>query len=428
LASASIRRDGNSRFSPQSRWGTFWSVGAGWRIDREAFMNNISFINALKLRGSYGIVGVADGIGYYAYQGLYGFSNNANEPGIIQSQTAFENLNLTWEKNIQSDIGLEFGLFRNRISGSIEYYNRESQDLLFAVPQPLSSGALTTLQNTARMYNRGIELQLSGDVVKMRDFVFNMNVNASTVKNRITKMPEAIPEFITGTKKYAVNQSIFDYWLRSYYGVDPTDGAALYKALNTTTATNRRIFPNKDGGNDTLTTNASNALFEYQGSTIPDLYGSFSPTITFKNISLNVLFTFQLGGLTYDDAYAGLMSTGSYGGALHTDILKRWQNPGDITDVPRMDAGRTADHNAVSSRWLTDASYLNIRSFNIAYNLPKSLTSRVKINSSQFFISAENVQFFSKRKGMNNQNAFSGVTSNSYPPARVISAGLTLNF
>jgi hypothetical protein len=117
LVSASVRRDGNSRFAPNSRWGTFWSVGGGWRIDRENFMNNVSFVNALKLRGSYGVVGVADGIGYYAYQGLYGFANNANEPGIVQSQTAFENLDLTWEKNIQSDIGLEFGLFKNRLQG-----------------------------------------------------------------------------------------------------------------------------------------------------------------------------------------------------------------------------------------------------------------------------------------------------------------------
>jgi TonB-linked SusC/RagA family outer membrane protein len=428
LASASIRRDGNSRFSKDARWGTFWSVGAGWRLDREDFLSNVSFINNLKVRGSYGVVGVADDIGYYAWQGLYGFLNNANEPGIIQSQTAFENLNLTWEKNIQSDIGVEFGLFKNRLTGSIEYYNRESKDLLFAVPQPLSSGLLSTLQNTASMYNRGIEVQLGGDIVRTQDFTVNLNINASTVTNKITKMPVDIPEFITGTKKYAVGQSIFEYWLRSYHGVDPADGAALYKAMNKNTTANRRILPNKNGGNDTLTTNSSNALYEYHGTAIPDLYGSFSPTITFKQITLSVLFTFQLGGLTYDDAYAGIMSTGTYGGALHTDILKRWQKPGDVTDVPRMDAGRTADHNAQSTRWLIDASYLNIRSLNIAYNLPKSLTSRVKINSSQFFVSAENLHFFSKRKGMNNQNAFSGVTSNSYPPARVISAGLNLNF
>jgi hypothetical protein len=122
------------------------------------------------------------------------------------------------------------------------------------------------------------------------------------------------------------------------------------------------------------------------------------------------------------------MSSGTYGGALHTDILKRWQKPGDITDVPRMDAGRTTDFNATSSRWLVDASYFNIRSLSLSYTLSKSLISRFKLNSCQFFLSAENIAFFSKRKGMNNQQAFSGVTSNAYPPARVITGGLSLNF
>ena len=121
------------------------------------------------------------------------------------------------------------------------------------------------------------------------------------------------------------------------------------------------------------------------------------------------------------------MSTSNYGGAAHVDILKRWQKPGDITDVPRMDAGRGTDFNAQSSRWLIDASYLNIRSLNLSYNLPRQIVSKLSLTSTQFFISAENLAFFSKRKGMNNQQAFSGVTSNAYPPARVISGGLIVN-
>ena len=427
LLSGSLRRDGNSRFAEESRWGTFWSVGAAWRIDREKFMGDVDWINHLKVRGSYGVVGVADGIGYYAYQGLYVFANNANEPGVVQSQTAFLNKNLTWEENIQSDIGVDFSLFKNRLNGTVEYYNKQSKDLLFAVPQPLSSGLLSTLQNTATMFNKGLELQLGGDVVRTRDFTFNMNVNVSTVKNEITKMPESIPEFITGTKKYSVGHSIFDYWLRSYYGIDPADGSVLYVADNTATTTGRRLIQNKSGGMDTVSTIQSNAKFNYHGSAIPDFYGSIRPTFTYKQISINALLTFQKGGLTYDAAYAALMSSGNYGGALHTDILKRWQKPGDVTDVPRMDAGRTTDFNAGSSRWLIDASYLNIRSLSVSYSLPASLTSKLRITNSQFFVTGENLGFFNKRKGMNNQQAFSGVTSNAYPPARIITAGLTLN-
>ena len=178
---------------------------------------------------------------------------------------------------------------------------------------------------------------------------------------------------------------------------------------------------------DTVTTSISNGKFEYQGSAIPDLYGSFTESISYKGITLSALFTFQIGGKTYDANWAGLMSSGTYGGAVSSEILKRWQKPGDITDVPRMDAGRTADFNGGSSRWLIDASYLNIRSVNLSYDLPKNLVSKLKIKNAQFFLSAENLAFFSKRKGLNNQQAFSGVTSNAYPPAKILTTGLTFN-
>lgn len=427
LLTASIRRDGNSRFSEESRWGTFWSVGGGWNIHKERFLN-VSWINQLKLRSSYGVVGVADGIGFYAYQGLYNFANNANEAGIVQSQTAYLNRELTWETNEQFDVGLDFTFFKGRISGSIEYYNRVSGDLLFAVPTPLSSGILSTTQNTATMYNRGIEASLSLDIIRTQDFIWNTTVNGSTVENQITKMPESVPEFITGTKKYSVGHSIFEYWLRTYYGVDPSDGAALYVSNNKTLTANRRFITNANGGIDTVTTAIANGKFEYNGSVIPDFYGSLSQSFTYKGFTLTGLFTFQIGGLTYDGLYQGLMSSTTYGGALHKDILNRWQNEGDVTDIPRMDAGRAVDFNAQSSRWLIDASYFNIRSISLSYNLPKSWNSKLKINGAQIFASAENVAFFSKRVGMNNQQAFSGVTSNAYPPARVISGGFSLNF
>ena len=427
ILTASLRTDGNSRFFEDSRWGTFWSVGGAWNLHNEKFIN-ASWIDQLKLRSSYGIVGVADGIGYYAYQGLYGFANNANEAGIVQSQTSFFNPALTWEENAQFDIGVDFSFLNSRISGSVEYYYRESKDLLFAVPQPLSSGALTLTQNTATMFNKGIEANLNLDVIRMKDFVFNLNLNASTVKNEITKMPETVKEFITGTKKYSVGRSIFDYWLRTFYGVDPSDGAVLYKADNKTASSGLRFITNSSGGIDTVSTLVANGMFEYNGSVIPDLYGSISPSFTFKGLTLSGLLTFQLGGLTYDGLYQSMMSVSNYGGALHKDILNRWQNEGDVTDIPRMDNGRGTDFNATSSRWLIDASFLNIRNINLTYSLPKSLVSKFKIEGGQVFVAAENVAFFSKRVGMNNQQAFSGITSNAYPPARVISGGFTLTF
>lgn len=434
FVSGSLRRDGNSIFSSKSRWGTFWSLGAGWNISNENFLSNVQWIDLLKLRASYGITGVSDGtgaatsFGFYAYQGLYNFSDNANEPGIIQNQNqTLMNPDLKWEDNKQVNVGLDFYLFKSRLSGSVDYFQRTSSDLLFAVPQPLSSGVLTIIQNAASIKNSGIEVQLSADIIRSKSFLWSTSVNLSTLTNEITEMHGDVPEFITGTKKYSVGQSVFEYWLPAFYGVDSADGAALYKAANTLTASNRRIKNNKSGGSDTLTILASNALSEYQGTSIPDFYGSFSQSFTYKGFSLNALFTFQLGGKTYDANYQGLMSSGTYGAALSTDILNRWQKPGDNANVPRMDAGRTTDFNTASSRWLIDASYLNIRMVSLAYSLPASLISRWDISNVQLFVSGENLGFFSKRKGLNNQQHFSGLTSNAYSPATIISAGITLN-
>jgi hypothetical protein len=214
--------------------------------------------------------------------------------------------------------------------------------------------------------------------------------------------------------------------LRQYYGVDPTDGSALYLPISTTGAANiMRYIPNKGGGTDTVTTSVNNARFEYNGSVIPDFYGSFSTVFTYKALSLNALFSYQVGGQTYDGLYQSLMSVGNYGGASHIDMLNRWQKPGDISNVPRLDAGRSTDFNATSNRWLTDASFINLRYVNLSYSLPKKLLSKVDMSRASFFVTAENVFFGSKRVGMNNQQAFTGVTSNAYPPARVISFGLT---
>jgi TonB-linked SusC/RagA family outer membrane protein len=432
--SLNARRDGNSAFAPRSRWGTFWSAGAGWNLSGEDFLRNIKWIDQLKLRASYGVVGVADGngtassIGFYAYQGLYNFSNNANEPGIVQSQTqSLMSPQITWEENKQFNVGLDLSLFRNRLNMSVDYFQRRSSDLIFAIPQPLSSGVLSIIQNAAAMENTGIELYVSADIIRGKSFNWNTTVNLSTLENKITEMPATVPEFNSGTKRYAEGQSALEYWLPTYYGVDPADGAALYKAANPATVANRRVLVNKGGGSDTLTVLATSGKVEYQGTAIPDLYGSISPSFTFKGVSLTALLTFQVGGKTYDANYQSLMSSGTYGAALSTDILKRWQKAGDITDVPRMDQGRTTDFNAASSRWLVDASYVNIRAVSLGYDLPESFISRLSITRLQVFVSGENLAFFSRRKGLNNLQHFSGVTSNAYSPARVISAGLNLN-
>ena len=431
FVSGSFRRDGNSRFYKNVRWDNFWSAGIAWRLDREAFFT-VSWVDQLKLRASYGKVGNDGGLGYYPYQALYNLGyNNAQEPGFVQGSLANEEL--TWETAKSLDFGVDFGFWKNRLSGSIDYFNRVTDGLIFSVPQPLSNGGtnggtLAVNQNIGSMVNNGIEVQVNGDIIRNRNFNWNMGINWTSFKNEMTKMPDNRQEIIDGTKKIMKGHSIYDYWLRHFYGVDPADGAALY-SFNTWNPANSRIIDKGNGQADTVTTDINNAKYFYTGtSAIPDFYGSIQNTLTYKNFSFSFLLTYQVGGQVYDGVYGSLMNAGSYGTALHTDILSRWQKPGDLTTVPRMDNGKVGVFDAASDRWLIDASYLSVNNLNLAYNLPRTLLSRINSSGGRVYVSAENVYFFSKRKGMNVNGSFNGTTGNTYTPNRVISAGINLNF
>ncbi len=416
--SASYRRDGSSKFNKDVRWGDFWSVGVAWRLDQESFVQNLGFVDLLKLRGSYGQVGNDAGINYYESQALYSLGyNNQAEPGIIQDKLAAPEL--VWESSNSTDVAVEFGLF-NRVSGTIEFYHRVSENLLFDVPLPLSSGLSTKAENIGALFNQGIEIGINGDAVKTQNLVWNVGINLSTLKNEFTKLPQK--EIISGSKKLMVGHSIYDYWLREWHGVDPDDGAALYLADDTEASSVRII----DG--DTLTTDINNAKYTYNGSAIPDLFGSITSNLRYRGFELSFLFTYQLGGKILDYNYQSCMSSGTYGTGYSVDILDRWQQPGDKTDVPRMDDSQTSNFNATSSRWLTNAGYLNLRSLVFAYNLPANIISRVGMSRARVYISGENLFYINARKGMNMQQFFDGTTSNYYTPNRVVTLGLNVKF
>ena len=428
--SASARRDGTSKFYKDSRWGTFYSVSGAWRLDQEDFIKNIPSLSSLKIRASYGQTGNDGGgltaqdaadnsISYYAWQPLYALGfNNASEAGILQSSLG--NRNLAWESSNSFDAALEFGLFKNRVTGTVEYFNRQSSNLIFAVPLPLSAGIQTETRNIGTMYNRGFEIQLGIEAVRAKDFVWRIDLNATHLTNKITKMPDENPEIISGTKKLKVGGSIYDFWLRENKGVNPATGEVQYRAASYVAA-NSRITET----GDTLTTSVNNARFFYNGTSIPKVTGGFTNTFRYKGLSLSALFVYQLGGKVYDGAYAGLMSSGGYGSAKHVDMLKRWQNPGDVTNVPRLDAARTSDFDAASDRWLIDASYLNMRSVTLSYTIPGIAARKLFLNNAQLYVSAENFLILSRRKGMNVQQNFDGTTGNVFSVAKNIVLGLS---
>lgn len=426
----SYRRDGSSKWGPGKQWGNFYSASLGWLISEEDFLKDTSWINYLKFRSSYGSLGNDGLTGLNLDRSLYNLDyNNAAEPGILFGTLA--NPDITWETQTQIDAALEFGLFKNRLHGSFEVFSKQSSDLLFNVPLPLSvglgigSGTGTFAKNIGKMWNRGVEINLAGDIVKSNNFKWDMNINWSLIRNRITKMPNETPTIIDGTKQLAVGQSRYQYWLRQWAGVDPKDGAGLYEInpLSLPSAADTRTI---DGQNYTI--NPNNALYAYSGSAIPQFFGSLTNTFTYKAFSLSVIMNYQVGGKAYDATYQSLMSYSGYGGALHVDALNSWKQVGDQASIPRLDVGRSTFFNATSSRFLIDASYLNMRSAILGYNLPTALIKKLGLSKVNVYASGENLFMISKRKGLDPSESFTGVNSNNYTPTRIVSLGLNASF
>jgi len=438
FGSASWRTDGSSKFSPQNRWGHFWSVGAGWRLDKEAFLQGIPEIQLLKLRASYGQVGNDNGINNYAWQALYGMGpifNNATEIGA--RQRSLGGADLTWESSNSFDIALEFGL-RSGIRGYVEFFNRQSSNLLFDVPIPSHFGvpAAVATQNIGTMFNRGIELDISY-TLRSGDFSWTPRLVMTHFINRITKLTTGDPDeaISRSPHRLKVGHSRFEYWLRQWHGVDPADGRALYvwnpEASGAHTAANIRVI-----GTDTFALNPAVALEAYSGSPIPAVMGGLTNTFTWRNFDLSILMTYQIGGQLLDRNHSSLMDfnlSGQSGRALHVDLLNAWRQPGDITDVPRIDGDeqvRSWANTSNSTRFLTSASYLQIRSINFGYNLPADLTNRMGLSRARVFFSAENLAMFAARQGMNPIQRFSGIIDNTdgFTPARTFKVGVNINF
>ncbi|MCI5664755.1 MAG: TonB-dependent receptor [Mediterranea sp.] len=424
--SASFRRDGSSRFYKDSRWGNFWSIGGGWRIDKEEFMKNLSFINLLKLRASYGEVGNDDIGGYYPWRATYSNAQNAEEAGYIQSSLG--NKNLKWEVSHSFDVALEFALFDN-IRGSIEYFDRRSSNLLFSVPLSLSSGVESQDMNAGCMYNKGVEIEISADILNRQDFTWKVSANASHIKNRVTDLP--VDPFISGRHKVEEGHSRYEFYLKQWIGVDPQTGSSLYLPNETALESSESLV---DVDGITYTTDIDEALEDYCGDAMPKLTGGFSTNLMYKGFNLDLNFFYQLGGKMYDTAYSTLMSPGtgslSYSN-LHVDMLKRWQKPGDITDVPRISNGSDSnDLTGVSSRWLISSDMLELATINFGYTFPDNWISRFGLSALKLYFSAENVFQITKRQGIYPRKNISGYSSNGdvYLPSRVFTMGLNLTF
>ena len=448
---------GSSRFAKESRWGNFGSIGASWVVTKEDFMKPISWVNNLKLRADYGLVGNDAGASYYSYMALYASNQNHNKGAYYLSQLA--NTKLKWETGASFGIGVDARLF-NRWNISAEYFDKRNKDLLFDVYLPLSAGATssssaeaTITENMGTISNRGFEINTDVDIFKNKDWTVNFSANASFIKNKIVELPEQDKDgIISGIYKIAEGKSRYEFFTYTYVGVDQMTGNSLYKAnlenYHVTTADGQTVG-NADGndiskyvtqiGNEYYVNNTSYALKEYHGSAIPKVYGSFAPSVRYKDLSLSLMFTYSIGGKVYDAVYRSLMSTGTSPNNYHKDILKSWSEiPSGMTEdsqdriwyggIPQINSSMTSTNNATSSRWLTDASYLVLKNINMSYSLPKAWVNALTLESIRLNLSCENAFTCTKRRGMNPQQSFNGYQYNYLVTPRVFTIGVDVKF
>ena len=422
--SASVRRDGSSVFSTDARWGNFYSVGASWRIDQENFMTDVTFIDRLKLRASFGQVGNDDLLDFYLSQPRYGLTSNAGSPAIIWQEIG--NAKLQWETVESFDVALEFALFNNFLDGTIEYYKKNSSDLLYDLPIALSNGLNSFPTNIGDMYNSGIEFGLTAHLVKNQDFRWDFTFQASTFKNEITSLPDP---FVNGSKRWAEGRSRYDFYLLHTAGVDPATGDQLFLMFEIDADGNS--VPVLDGNGVQETTNDwEDTERAYTGdSTIPDILGSVSNSFSYKGFSLDVLMTYGIGGSFLDNGYADMMHSGTYGRSLHPDILNAWRQPGDITDVPRLQNGTADLVRTQSTRFLTDASFWTLKNINLGYSFNDTISEKLGVDNLRLSVSGENLYLKSKRTGLDPQYNLAGTPEgNDFNPSRIFTFGLNVAF
>jgi len=416
--SASYRRDGTSRFYKDVRWGDFWSVGGSWRISEEAFMDGYDWLNNLTLKASYGVQG-NDAIGsLYAWQAFYDLGYpNQSFPGAAVS--SLENKDLKWEKNENLNTGIEARIF-NKLSISAEYYRRFTRDMLMDYPMALSTGFEGYSKNIGNMENSGFELTLALDVIQKRDFRWNTTFMGSTVKNKVINLADK-SEIISGSYIIKEGETLNSFYLSESAGVDPATGNKLYWVWD--------VDEDGNPGEKYISSSNTKALQSRSiaGSRIPDLYGSWSNDLNYKNFDLSVVTTYSIGGKILDGVYYGSLYSTYVGESAHVDRLKAWKKPGDVTSIPRIDVGGSSSITRTSDE-LINASYFAIKNITLGYSLPAKLTKTLNAQNLRVTLTADNLHIFTALKGLDPQYNFSGGTGYTYTPSRTVSLGLDLRF
>lgn len=422
LVALSGRFDASSRFGPNSRWGFFPAASLGWIVSDEKFLSDSKWLSFLKLKASYGLTGNAE-IGNYPWQGLWsGDGAYSGIPGQRPIQLA--NPDLKWETTASFDIGVEFGILNNRLSAEVDYYVRNTRDLLLAVEVPGTSGFASQIRNLGKLENKGIEFSINSENIVGRNFRWSTNINFGLNRNKITDL-NGQELGVGNINRAREGQPIGVFVGREFAGADPANGDALY-IKNTVGA---------DGKIDRTPTNDYNEANEVVlGSPNPDFIYGMRNTFTYRGFDLDILLQGLQGNNVYDGGGQYMSASGSNGFDNQTrDQLAAWKNPGDITMVPQ---ARMFYANGVdpSNRWLYDGSYLRVKQLTLGYNLPKSVLTKVRLERARFYLRGQNLFTITNYKGWDPEvnadyqasNINQGVDFYSVPQVRAIIFGINI--
>ena len=419
--SGSFRRDGSSVFGANNKWGNFYSIGASWRAKQEDFFQDIDWLSDLKFRMSYGTSGNNAGVGRYESLGLWTASDSyqyGDNSGL--AHTSLSNPALGWEKQKMFNFGIDFGFFHNRINGSLEYFRKTSDDLLYEFPLPAAYGITSVMMNLAKVQNQGVEFVLNGTPVQTSDFVWDVNFNFSYNADKILDLAGDDDITMGDTKKiWKVGHSQYEFYMPTWMGVDPANGDPLWKS------------------GDGTTNNYSIADYEMQGRATPWGFGSLTNNFAWKGFNLSFMFYYNLGGKVYDTVYANLMHEGNNSGKnISVDELNAWTPSNTNTNVPKYVNSNDNSSNSPSTRFLYDATYFKLKNLNLSYSLPSSILKKSKLISGvRIYLNADNLfTVFADKdyKGYDDIDIFGvgGYASYAYyiPLSRTYTVGVNITF
>ncbi|PCE66456.1 SusC/RagA family TonB-linked outer membrane protein [Sediminicola luteus] len=428
LFKASVRYDGSSRFGAENRYGIFPAAAVGWVLSEEEFLNESETLSFLKLRGSWGITGNA-GIGNFASLSLFQGSPYNQKAALTPTQLG--NPELKWERTTQMDVGIDFGFFNQRISGEIDYFIKNTDDLLLNEPIPGTSGFGSITRNVGELRNQGFEFVLNTKNIMTEDFQWTSSFNLSTLDNEVTKLPGG--DIIVGRNIVREGETISSFYTVEYAGVNTETGDAMFV----------RNTLNPDGSRDRSTTsNYAEAQRVIVGSPYPDFMAGFTNTMNYKNIDFAFTFQGEWGASIYNQGGRFQSGNARFFDNQTADQLNRWQQPGDVTDVPQARLFSTNGQQE-STRYLDESDFIRLRNLTLGYTLPNDITSKFNVDRLRLYFSGINLLTFTDYKSYDPEatadftaGSASQTVSNiqvgeefySAPPAKTISIGVNIDF